>query len=63
MGHKELPKYGIGAALADVILLIELIVDICTGQLTWKGLLMLVLFSVLSGILVFSLIKRHRRKT
>ena len=55
-------KYGIGSIIADCILLVEVIIDICTGKLTWYNLLILILLSILLGITIVVLMRRRRRK-
>lgn len=61
MGSEKLGKYGIGCVIADCLLVIDLAIDIFSGQLTWHGLLMLIVLSVFMGALMFSLIKRMRK--
>ena len=61
MPQKE-TKYGIGAIIADCLLLVEVIIDIYTGKLTWFNLLILILLSIILGITIVVLMRRRRRK-
>ena len=61
MPRKEI-KYGIGSIIADCILIVEVIIDIYTGKLTWYNLLILILLSILLGITIVVLMRRRRRK-
>lgn len=55
-------KYVFGSIIADCILIVEAIIDIRTGRLTWVKLLMLIMLSIFSAILLSILIKRSIRK-
>ena len=55
-------KYGIGAIIADCILLVELISDIKTGRLTWFTLLAFLLFGAILSYTFVVLARQKRRK-
>jgi membrane protein implicated in regulation of membrane protease activity len=55
-------KYGIGSIIADCILLVEVIIDICTGKLTWFNFLVFILLSIILVALISTLMRRRRKK-
>ena len=55
-------KYGIGAIIADCILLVELISDIKTGRMTWFTLLAFLLFATILSYTLVVLARQRRRK-
>lgn len=55
-------KFGIGWIIADCLMMVEVIIEIYTGELTWPDLLLLILLSIILGISVVVLIKRYKRK-
>ena len=61
MSPKE-TKYGIGAIIADCLLMVEVIVDIYTGELTWFKLLIFILLGTILSATIIALARRRRRK-
>ena len=61
MSPKE-TKYGIGSIIADCFLLVEVIIDIYTGKLTWFNLLAFILLSIILVAIIITLMRRRRRK-
>lgn len=55
-------KFGIGWIIADCLMIVEVIIEIYTGELTWSDFLLLIFLSVILGTSVFMLMKRHRKK-
>ena len=55
-------KYGIGAIIADCILLVELISDIKAGRMTWFTLLAFLLFATILSYTLVVLARQRRRK-
>ena len=54
-------KYGIGFVIADCLLIVEAIINIRTGRITGTALLVIVALSVMIGIILFALAKKHVR--
>ena len=60
MKPKGTAHYGVGYILTDCILLLDAIIDICTGETTIKEILALAILSVLTVCLFFAWLKRRR---
>lgn len=55
-------KYGIGCILVDCILIVEAIVNICTGRMTWVELFTIIVLSIIFAVLLIALIKKNTKK-
>lgn len=51
-------KYGIGSLITDVLLIIEVAIDIYTGNTTWLNLWAIIVLSLILGIIIYRLLKK-----
>lgn len=62
MRSRGIGKYSIGFIIADCLLIIEAIIEIHIGKLTWSEFAMLIILSLLFAIPIVALIKKKKRK-
>lgn len=55
-------KYGIGSLIVDVLLIIEIAVDVYTGNTTWLTLFAIIALSIILGVTIFKLLKKTVKK-